>query len=155
MTQQTNIKNALIQQFELIKQQLDTGLITQQHFNRLVTWCIRLYSDEEQCSLCSKKAYKKLLSSISNISSIFNKTIESKYRKQLSLVQEHITPISTIRECLQNGNKSVTEIVDEVKVCWITKEEDNKLNQFGFNNNRPNGWQDAYNKCGIEVIKIK
>ena len=37
-------------------------------------------------------------------------------------------------------------------VCWITREEDNRLNKSGFRSNREDGWQVVYEKCNINVI---
>jgi len=38
-------------------------------------------------------------------------------------------------------------------VCWITREEDKRLNQSGYRSSRTEGWQKAYEDCGIEVIE--
>lgn len=38
-------------------------------------------------------------------------------------------------------------------VCWITREEDTRLNRNGFRSSRTEGWQAAYKACGIEVIE--
>jgi hypothetical protein len=36
-------------------------------------------------------------------------------------------------------------------LCWVTREEDDKLNQNGFRHTRPNGWYECYKQVGIEV----
>ena len=37
-------------------------------------------------------------------------------------------------------------------VCWITREEDDRLNKSGFRSKREEGWQAVYEKCDIKVI---
>lgn len=37
-------------------------------------------------------------------------------------------------------------------VCWITREEDQKLNRMGYRSQREAGWESAYRECGIEVV---
>ena len=38
-------------------------------------------------------------------------------------------------------------------VCWITREEDNRLNKGGFRSSREAGWKETYAKCDIQVIQ--
>lgn len=40
-------------------------------------------------------------------------------------------------------------------VCWITREEDNRLNKNGFRSSREGGWQKAYDQCGIKIVEKK
>lgn len=51
--------------------------------------------------------------------------------------------------------------IDELKqamdnhtgVCWITREEDNRLNKNGFRSSREGGWQKAYEQCNIKIVE--
>jgi hypothetical protein len=38
-------------------------------------------------------------------------------------------------------------------VCWITREEDTRLNKSGFRSSRKEGWRKAYQDCKINVIE--
>lgn len=38
-------------------------------------------------------------------------------------------------------------------VCWITRDEDIRLNKSGFRSNRKDGWRKAYEKCDIKFIE--
>lgn len=40
-------------------------------------------------------------------------------------------------------------------VCWITRDEDHRLNKSGFRSLRTEGWQKAYEACNIKVIEKK
>lgn len=72
------------------------------------------------------------------------------------LLWEHTTPIGELYEMLIKC-KSEVEIADVLEnysgVCWIMRFEDNLLNEKGFRSKRPNGWQKAYESCGIKIIQ--
>ena len=50
--------------------------------------------------------------------------------------------IEELEECMEN----------HTGVCWITRDEDTRLNKSGFRSSRKKGWQKAYHACGIEVV---
>lgn len=74
----------------------------------------------------------------------------------INLILEHTTPVNTII----NNLMSVELTLDEVKrvmstytgMAIITNDEDDSLRRMGYITNRPNGWVNTYNECGIEVI---
>jgi hypothetical protein len=72
-----------------------------------------------------------------------------------ALIGEHTTPISELISIL------IDTPLDEIKyliknyspVCWITREEDERLNSNGYSRKRPNGWEFCYKDCGITLFK--
>ena len=71
------------------------------------------------------------------------------------LMWEHTTPLTelfhTLVEC--SSYSEVLGVLESYSgVCWITRQEDDKLNSSGFRSKRPEGWRNAYAKCGIEII---
>ena len=85
------------------------------------------------------------------------RNILGKYEGKSMLVWEHTTPLSQFFETLVSCN-SIEEVGRAIEnysgVCWITREEDNRLNKI-FKQKRPNGWQSAYKQCGINVVYRK
>jgi len=71
------------------------------------------------------------------------------------LLWEHTTPLGELCESIISS-KSKEEILKVITsysgVCWVTREEDNKLNKAGFRSSRVNGWKSAYEQCGINVV---
>lgn len=72
-------------------------------------------------------------------------------------VDEHMTTAHDFKYELiylyQKGELSVGKIkqlISKQRLCWITKEEDKKLNKNGFRNHRQNPIE-AYKTCGIEI----
>ena len=52
--------------------------------------------------------------------------------------------------------EALKEAMDQhTGVCWISREEDARLNKSGFRSSRKEGWRQAYQECGIEVIETK
>jgi hypothetical protein len=84
---------------------------------------------------------------------IFNQDLKNKP----AIVYEHTTPlgeaIETLLEC-----KTEEAVVQFMKgysgVCWITREEDNRLNKSGFRSKRKAGWEQCYTECGIKVVRL-
>lgn len=74
------------------------------------------------------------------------------------LLWEHTTPLAelfnTLVEC--SSYSAVLDVLESYSgVCWITRQEDDRLNSSGFRSKRPEGWRTAYAKCGIEIINKK
>jgi len=73
----------------------------------------------------------------------------------IDLIFEHTTPISTLLKQLEQS-----ETLEQVKsamnnysgLCIISKEEDKCLERGGYSRKRPQGWRQAYDSCGIEVM---
>lgn len=85
------------------------------------------------------------------------RNILGKHEGKSMLVWEHTTPLSQFFETLVSCN-SLAEVGIAIEnysgVCWVTREEDNRLNK-NFKQKRPNGWQSAYQQCGINVVSQK
>lgn len=81
--------------------------------------------------------------------------IEVKNRKIGIAVWEHVIPIKMLRESLIHTT-SMAEIEAKIKsypgVAWISCHEDVRLSQLGFRQSRPDGFEECYNKAGIELL---
>lgn len=74
------------------------------------------------------------------------------------LVFEHTTPIRAaageLLEC--NSEQEVRDYMNVYSgVCWITREEDDRLTREGFRSIRSAGWQACYERCGIRIISAE
>ncbi len=71
------------------------------------------------------------------------------------IVWEHSLPVGQfIKELSTIETFEIFEpkFLEYPGACWITREEDDKLNSSGFKNGRPGGYLKCYTQCGIEVI---
>jgi len=71
------------------------------------------------------------------------------------LFWEHTTPLSELRNSLFEckSEQEVRKVLENYSgVCWIMRDENNMLNERGFRSKRPDGWEAAYEACGIKVI---
>ena len=69
---------------------------------------------------------------------------------------EHIIPVNQlIKSLLQCNNKEdVEEIIRQYPgICWVLREENNRLDKNKYRNHRPNGGLVEYRECGIEIIE--
>ena len=76
-------------------------------------------------------------------------------RKYSMAVWEHTIPIKEFRESLikKNNKASVRETLFEYPgVAWISREEDIKLSQIGYQTERPGGFLKCYDEAGIKLI---
>jgi len=73
------------------------------------------------------------------------------------IVFEHSTPINELIAKLMKIN-TVERVNEALKnysgVCWITREEDNALNEKGFKNDRHGNWMECYKLCGIKPLLV-
>jgi hypothetical protein len=86
-----------------------------------------------------------------------NREVCGKIGSKSKLVWEHTTPLGELFDALITCNSldDVIKILNDYSgVCWITREEDDKLNK-GHKNKRPNGWKKSYEECGIDIIKLE
>jgi hypothetical protein len=71
---------------------------------------------------------------------------------------EHSYPVSAMRKSLIlsefSKEQAVEFILNNYACCFITSEENKRLNALGFNNKRPNGWREAYKKANINFISL-
>tara|TARA_B110000008_G_C16975366_1_gene565649 strand:+ start:5547 stop:5774 length:228 start_codon:yes stop_codon:yes gene_type:complete len=73
------------------------------------------------------------------------------------IVFEHSTPVNELIDTLIRLNtleNIKTALKNYSGVCWITREEDNLLNEYGFKNNRNGNWEKCYELCGIKPLLI-
>ena len=71
------------------------------------------------------------------------------------IVWEHSLPVGQfIKELAQIETFELfqCEFLAYPGVCWITREEDDRLNSAGFKNHRPGGYLKCYDQCGIQII---
>jgi hypothetical protein len=70
-------------------------------------------------------------------------------------ILEHFTPVNQIIKSIiaeKNVHLNTYEsALAKLKVIWVLKSEDDKLNKNGHRKNRPNP-EDAYQKAGIKIL---
>ena len=66
---------------------------------------------------------------------------------------EHTTPIMQFIHKLieMNPEDREKEVLNYSGCCWVTKEEDNRLNK-NYKYTRPDGWKECYRKTGIDLV---
>lgn len=83
------------------------------------------------------------------------KTLGYNENKRTVMLWEHTTPMNEMYQFLVKC-KSSEEVAEVMKgysgVCWITRDEDTRLNKNGHRANREGGWKKVYGDCGINVI---
>jgi len=73
------------------------------------------------------------------------------------IIFEHSTPINELITTLMmlNNIESVNSALKNYSgACWITREEDNRLNKKGFKNKRYGNWVKCYEECKIKPLLI-
>ena len=82
---------------------------------------------------------------------------------KIGLAFEHKVPLSVLTKLLKtpSENRDHQEagriLLDYFQVCWVTKEEDSKLNRLGLRSKMPAGWRDGdpanarYAMAGIDI----
>jgi len=84
---------------------------------------------------------------------LFNADLKGKSE----ILWEHTTPLEeAFSELIQcNTKEQVWAFMKNYSgVCWVTREEDNRLNASGYKSKRPDGWQKCYGFCGIKIIPL-
>jgi hypothetical protein len=87
----------------------------------------------------------------------WNKFRGAKYKDKDSHF-EHAYPVSAMRKSLIlsdfSKEEAVSFILGSYACCFITSEENKRLNSLGFNSKRPDGWKEAYKKADINFISL-
>jgi len=70
---------------------------------------------------------------------------------------EHVLPVSVIYNTMVNeypNKENILKCMKNYSICWITKEEDQKLTSNGFRHDRnyEDPWS-AYREVGIQILK--
>ena len=68
-------------------------------------------------------------------------------------VFEHKTPINTLVQKMIENPNDVLNILNNMEIVWITREEDATLNALGYRKNRSDH-DAAYKEAGIEIISL-
>jgi hypothetical protein len=76
--------------------------------------------------------------------------------KKTIMQWEHMQPNELVFEeyvkC--KSKKELRKLMDEhIGCCWITSEENERLDKAGFRSKRPGGWQPCYEQVNIDVVK--
>ena len=103
------------------------------------------------------EAQKLGLSPVEILSGNYDADTLKKYDKgHKKLMHEHVVPIKEITKAIENPQvyENVEEIIDMMEIALITKDEDKMLTAKGFQSERPNGWKNCYEKCGIEIVTV-
>jgi hypothetical protein len=71
-----------------------------------------------------------------------------------NILGDHTTPISELIEIMiQHPISDCQYLLENYSpVCWITREENQRLNKMKFAVKRPNGWETCYQLCEIDYI---
>ncbi len=123
-------------------------------------WMLKLFPKH----LASKKAYQDFKKKtagldIRNCNWFSKEKITSNEKIYVHSVyeDEHLTTVKDFKEeilFLQRKGKlteaKVKELFFQQRVCWITKDEDKKLNKKGFYQHRQDPLE-AYDRCGIVI----
>lgn len=122
------------------------------------TWMLKLFP---KC-LASKKAYElffeKYKKDIRECDWFNQAILECRDDKDKRLfMHEHLTTSEDFKQELiylyknnQLSVEKIKELISQQRVCWITRDEDDKLNKSGYNKHRPDPLA-AYTECGIEI----
>ena len=75
--------------------------------------------------------------------------------KTIMLWEHTTTNHETYQSFVKCQSQSELEevMLSHTGVCWITREEDNRLNKGGFRSSREAGRKETYAKCNIQVIQ--
>ena len=75
--------------------------------------------------------------------------------KTIMLWEHTTTNHETYQSFVKCQSQSELEevMLSHTGVCWITREEDNRLNKGGFRSSREAGWKETYAKCNIQIIQ--
>lgn len=70
-----------------------------------------------------------------------------------NILLEHTTPIGQLIERMvkEPEEKWAMTLFCYSPVCWVTREENDRLNKSGFSRKRPNGWKKCYEQCSIVI----
>lgn len=71
-----------------------------------------------------------------------------------TLVLDHTTPVNKIRDevlTCKNDHEIIALLTNNRFLCWITRDEDNRLNGNKLRNERHNGWTIDFETQGIQV----
>jgi hypothetical protein len=78
-----------------------------------------------------------------------------KDRKLLNAMYEHTTPVKELKESLiwhvTNKEEAEEYLINNAIICWMTYEENRKLDANGFKSKRPGGWRNCYEISGVLV----
>lgn len=109
---------------------------------------------EKPPQIISKKVIDHFISNYPNLNP-FKVGYRPRGKFGIDVIFEHTTPINIFVTQLFNS-KSLEEIRELMKnytgMCIVTSEEDECLNTKGFSRTRPQGWQQAYTACDIQVM---
>ena len=74
---------------------------------------------------------------------------------RLVFYYEHCNTVKMLTDDILKTNKDIAKVIKGNVICWITREENKKLDKNGYRDNRPGGWKKCYKECGIEVLRNK
>lgn len=69
-------------------------------------------------------------------------------------ILEHCMPVHQLVEMAMDDSVPVDDVLAQEATAWITREENQRLNDAHYQKKRPGGWQKCYAECGIEVEKL-
>ena len=118
---------------------------------------IQYWSDERE-HIFSANALEFLKNKNVNITTLNAYNVRKKAggeKSRPNVTLEHTTPINElIKTLLITDEKDMMEVMNQYSpCCFVTQEENDKLNKSGFRNKRPDGWKKCYEICGITLAE--
>lgn len=114
---------------------------------------IRMWT-EKPPKIISKKVIDHFIENYPNLN-----PFTAKYRPRnkygIDIIFEHTTPVNNfVKKLLQSETlEQVKSAMQEYSgMCIITLDEDRCLFRSGLSRQRPQGWKQAYQSCGIEIM---
>jgi len=123
------------------------------HLKAMITKCIRIVDDSctiDRASHAAAHIADGLGIDLSKMTWV-NQTRFDPGRKLF--VFEHKTPINTLVQKMIENPNDVLNILNNMEIVWITREEDAILNALGYRKNRSDH-DAAYKEAGIEIISL-
>lgn len=137
-------------QAELYNQ--STSKVDRQHLRRMISVTIRNLTDHPEFGTSMSQAAKELADSKSI--PLHELTYDKQTRwdpgRQL-FAYEHMVPVKSLMYAVIADPSKTAEVLQSAKIVWVTRTENQKLNDLSFAHNRPDP-VNCYEQAGIVVL---
>lgn len=122
---------------------------------RTLRRAIQFWTDERE-HIFSQEAMEFCLTNNVNVKTLTAYNLKKKTggkKNRPTLTLEHTTPINELITLLnESEEKDMMNILEAYSpCCFITQEENDRLNKNKFKMKRPGGWKKCYEKCEIRL----
>lgn len=139
-------------QFFLTELKNNTGF-SRDKMRKSLILTIRMWT-EKPPQIISKKVLDHFIENYPNTNP-FKVTFRPRTKFGIPVIFEHTTPVNIFVTKLFDSKNidDIRKTMNEYSgMCVITSDEDKCLHSKGFSKTRPQGWQQAYTECGIDVM---